>query len=306
MPTFFGKTTFKFPKGMPIHFAIMLCKEAQRMLSGVTGKYRVEHSNREDPTSQLIAQLSEVGADRLKRNLEELVQFHVFKKRNIAKQGLEFLAQQIMLENNYDVMYSISTCDDKYTSRIDVYGNEHEAFLNDVEKYCEDYLFDLPQVLTLIVMGKMKCKMSKEKRELVLVSCGPKTVVYPIGRKADEFYKEFVEVCGNLIEKEKDFEGTSDDILIEACHEINDIRDVYYYIKNSIVYLKGFEESINIFIATIPIMVDRVTKKKETRSSEPKHLEKKNPQIKDDEVEEVDEMTEEDLDEFKRTVSFGY
>jgi len=290
MPNLFEKTQkFHFSRGMPLHFAIMLCKESQRMLCGITGKYSVKDTRSaiQEP-SQLTAILSEVGAKKMKENLEEIVQYAKFKKRPVSKYGLDFLAEKIMEENDYEVAYCISTCDDKHISRIDVYGNDGELFLNELDKYIEDYIFDSHQILCKIVMGRMKCKIPEDSGELVFIACGNNTLVYPTGPKADEFYNEFLETFKSIKSIERDFPGQSDEELINICKDIRkSIKDVYCFIKKSTVFLKGFPDTVEIFVETIPIHLDR------KKSPSPRVKFNKTPEI-------VDVMEEELCD-----VSFG-
>jgi len=262
MPSRNTGTKFFFRKGIPKYFAIQLCKIAQSRVSPITARFDVFPS-KEDPT-QMIAELSSIGATMLKTNLEEISQQHKYVKFSVPKHGLEFFVNQILIEKDLDVIHCVSLWEDKYSSRIDVYGEDKEILINYLKKYYSDYFFDIPQIFSLIIMDKMECKLPRDQIEVI--ACGGNSIVFPRGERAEDFIEEFNTYFNDYIEKVVHIHDATDDQIISACREIG-IKDVYYHIKNGVVIMKGFEPSLSMFSATIELKIDRKEVKRDIQNS---------------------------------------
>ena len=281
---------FFFRKGTPKYFAIQLCREAQKRVSPVTARFDV-YQHAEDPT-QMIAELSSTGASMLKTNLEEITQQQKYVKFSVPKHGLEYFANHIMVEKDLDVIYCVSLWEDKYSSRIDVYGNDKEILINTLKKYYSDYFFDIPQIFSLIIMDKMECKLPRD--QIDVIACGGNSIVFPRGESAEDFMTEFNTFFEGYVEKVVNVQDATDDQIINACRAI-DIKDVYYHIKNGIVILKGFEPTINMFAATIELKLDRTDV--QTQKSEKRETLRFNCS--------PITVTDEEIESFSEEISFG-
>ena len=302
--------TFVFPEKINNkNLAIAVCKVAQRQVSPVTAIFYVQPNPSND--KEMVAKLSESGAIRFKSILEEMTQFHRNKMFEMPNYALEFLAKEVIENHNFFVAYNVNYID-KYKSTIDVVGNDANGFISTIKKFEQKYYFDVPQILSLIITDKVKVQMNLRK-DLTLMSCGDHTIVYPTGPIAEEFYNEFKKQWEQLKDEHIDLEGLKDADLFKICEEIRkEIRDVYYYIKDSIVSIQGFEESIGIFKGKLMKMAteSKSEKKIEENVEEPvkKVLPKMLPKPKKvvtEVVEELDISDTEVSEEVTNDIIFG-
>lgn len=280
------KLKFTFNKGIDLHVAVAICKMAQKEVSPITARFDVQPS-RENPEN-MVAELTEIGAFNMKRKLEDITGSLKMRKVHLLSYCLEFLAQDVIKDKNYSVSYIVSFDTDKYKSKLYAIGDDVEDFFSTIEAYKEKYLFSIPPVLTFIVLDRTTVKL--HNRELAIRPCGNNTIVRPYGPKAEAFYDEFYSLCNKLVMETKEYEGYSDKEILEVCENIkktSGIRDVYYYIKSGVILLKGFDDTLPIFSATIPLKLEGLKKKQEVKSEVPKKQEVHSNEVSD--VEEIDE-----------------
>ena len=285
--------TFTFRKGIPKFIAISLCLRARRHMSHQRVWFNVEDSYEEVVIDgsfverkeiQCIAYMSDEGASQLKTNLEQIVKLKRSANFGLPLHALEFLSKVIKQESGFDIDYFVERDGEKYKSRIEVFGIERDEFINTIREYQEKYQYNIPQLLSVIVKDRMKCEIERE--DLDIVPCGENSIVYPRGEKADDFYEEFNALFHSLDHKNVEFPGEKDEILKLACKEVQ-VKDVYYFIKNQVIKLKGFE-NLELFASTISIKLEQIKKDRiETpqiiidllRSDTPKSIERGSPTV---------------------------
>lgn len=238
--------SFSFPKGIPKYFAIAMCKEAQTKVP-TTAIYKVI-TDPSDKTSY-IAELSHNGAKLLKKNLEDMVGGHRYTRFNLPKHALEFLADQVIIENDFKVMFVVSI-EDKYLSRIDAYGPDRESLFGTLRQHFEKYHFNIPQILSKIIRERMICQLEKEAVDII--PCGQNSIVYPRGEFAEDFIDEFKSLYRQLVEQKIEYLDISDQNILKACKEVG-IKDTYYFIKDHSVVLRGLKESVMEFSSKLPL-----------------------------------------------------
>lgn len=298
--------TFTFPENTTLHFAKLLCKEAQRRVSPITARYDVKASQ-EDKT-RMVAKLWESGANKLKKNLELMIKQSRSDKFSISRDGLQFFVDTILEEHDFKVICSISYSTEYYSSRIDTFGPQRDEFIECIKKYKEDYVFTIPRPLAQIVISKMELKISLDN--IVLINGGPSCIVFARGRFASEFMTDFHNLCKTLVEEyvefpENEYPNLDDENIIKMCRNISDPNDVFYYIKNRIAKLTGFKESIYFFIDSLKIKADfsndkNQIEKQKASSAEQSHTE--TPRVTICQSNSDEELF---LEDFNNEISFG-
>jgi len=276
-----------FRKGIPKFFCIKLCRIAQNRLNGITARFQVNQS--EDDPFTCVASLIEGDTGMLKHHIEEVISEHMFEIfKHLPKWGLEFLVNEIMKEKDFDVEFICSQWEEKYTSRIDFLGEDSEAFIDTLKHHYDQYLYDIPQIFSLMIMDRMECKLSRD--EIDVKSCGSYSIIYPRGENAEDFIEEFRSNLLKTVERTFAISGFSDDKIIEFCKSIEP-KNTYFHIKNGICTLRGFEDTIGEFSDKVKKIIE--SEKEKDKNKSPKF----NCKILD--------LSEEQIEELSSDVIFG-
>lgn len=270
--------TYAFRKGLPKYLAIMLCKRARRKMQKDVNVWFSVNECKEDPT-QMIAELSDIGAPQMKIHLEEISQHRRVSSFNLPKHGLEFVAKQVKSDTGFDIDYAVEYEGDKYKARIEVYGIEKDDFINAMRKFQDEFVFNIPQLLSVIIKEKMTVKIDRE--DLEIIPCGSHSIVFPRGEKADDFYEEFHTFFQNLNSVTCEFPEEETENILLACREVQ-VKDVHYYVKKHHVELKGLKEDVELFKSSIPLKLEKIKKERPTtlfRSETPMSIERASPII---------------------------
>lgn len=182
----------------------------------------------------------------------ELRQSIVTKTIDMPKYACRFFTDIIMAKNQGFVedVHIMNVEDHK--SNMYLFGTDSEKFMKEFDELIEKYMFDIPEILVCIIMNKMKTKLAEDN--LKLVFCGWKTIVYPSGENAEEFYKEFYNYWDTYKHVSIQTTGFDDKRLLDICKEVNktyEEKNVFYTAKKGKIILKGFDEAPKKFQALI-------------------------------------------------------
>jgi len=166
------------------------------------------------------------------------------RKINISTQAAECLAIKAEIMDN-TFIYQM---DNRFVCSIFFFGENSKSVSDRFEEYYSKYVFDIPEVLVVIILGKMKTKMEKN-RELYIIPCGKNTVVFPFGTKRDEFYKELYSFWENM-KLEKINTILKDADAYRYLNELN-IKDVFYHTFKNTIFIRGLQEDIDRNIGVI-------------------------------------------------------
>lgn len=229
--------------------AIDFCKAAQSIVSPLTVYYNVEEEN-----GIVYAFLSDQGAEKMYNILNDWNINNISKKIDMPRSATAFLANHITSQNpDLDILFSVGYSN-KYESILIICGNDRETMIEEFIESKEKYLYDIPHILSLIILNKMKIKIGSD---LTIKDCGKDTLVFPSGKNADDFYQEFYDLWEKhtykVINTRDDSKKISQKLKMKSDHELFSLcrslklRNVYFTAKNGKITLKGFDEEIVIF-----------------------------------------------------------
>lgn len=137
--------------------------------------------------------------------------------------------------------------DPQHPSFLHFFG-ECESSVNELkicfDKLYKEHIVEIPIILVLELIKKIPVKLNED--DIMLISCGQRTLILSQGEKADEFNSHFYRLYSSVITTELEFKEKPWFELKGFCKEI-EMKGIFYSIINNKVILKGLPDDIKMF-----------------------------------------------------------